>query len=407
MNTIVNKKESKRTWGWLIFVLLLGTNFLGLMPFAGYVNGETKPIILAKCLIFLFFAVKTYNPKNKFDKWLLFLWVAFLINKLSSVLFRNQSIFEVPFQGSFIYDFGFYYIISYIKPTIHQVEKAILYLGTTALVIYFIQYAMLPTFVVESLVSGWRSKDIVGEFDIKRFTITGEAIILLYGFLSLNRFLYNRCKVYIFAVLATLGFVILHGYRSIMFAYVFVCIILYFKVNRFRFNKATLGIILLFIGFIFLVNCTSLFDNVLATIADKNEHQSSLAFEDLDRIIEWSYFYENIGKPWEWMFGAGFIGKNLTDQSIFINWVDLGFIGLSFMGGLLLTCCWLKLLFLSICRQRIGYEYIMLFPIYLILSTITLNVAFSDKCIIIQSLFFYLCAKVNFVCKNESCILFK
>ena len=207
MNTKINKYESKKAFTWAIFILLLGTNFLGLMPFAGYVNNNTKPVILVKCIIFLYFAIRTYDPRDKFNKWLIYLWIAFFLNKFSSVIFRNQNLSNVLFQGSFIYDFGFYYIISYINPSVRQIEKVISYLGLSAIIIYFIQYAVLPTPIVESLSESWRSQDFVSEFDIQRFTITGEAIIILYGLLSFNLYLLNKKKKYIIVILVTFIFI--------------------------------------------------------------------------------------------------------------------------------------------------------------------------------------------------------
>lgn len=407
MNTNINKYESKKAFTWAIFILLLGTNFLGLMPFAGYVNNNTKPVILVKCIIFLYFAIRTYDPRDKFNKWLIYLWIAFFLNKFSSVIFRNQNLSNVLFQGSFIYDFGFYYIISYINPSVRQIEKVISYLGLSAIIIYFIQYAVLPTPIVESLSESWRSQDFVSEFDIQRFTITGEAIIILYGLLSFNLYLLNKKKKYIIVILVTFIFIILHGYRSMMIAYAIAFLFLYFKINGFKLNKTTFCGIILLLTFAYLLNFTSLFDNIFATISEKNEYQSSLTFQELDRVVEWNYFYENINKPWEWLLGAGFIGKNFTDQSIFINWVDLGFIGMSFMGGILLTYCWIKLLLLNIHKPKANYTYIAAFSIYVILATITLNIAFADKCIVIQSLSFYLYVKLNMIQKNESCILSK
>lgn len=388
--------ESKEAIGWLIFVLLLGTNFLGLMPFAGFVNINTKPVILIKCLIFLCFAIETYNPRNKIDRWLLYLWIAFALNKVSSVFFRGQSISEVPFQGSFIYDFGFYYIIAYIKPSVRQIEKAIVYLGAAALILYFVQYILLPTPILESLTEGWRSKESVSEFDIKRFSVTGESLIFLLGLFYLNKYLLSSRTIYLFVVLGVFAFTFLHGYRSFIGAFVIACIVLYFKINGFHFDKTTVSLLMLVLCFLFLLNFTPLFEDVLGTINEKNEHQVALKFQEIDRVIEFKYFYDNIRKPFEWLFGAGFFGKNLTDLSIFINWVDLGFIGFSFMGGILLTICWIRLLCFGFRTASIGKVYIYAFCFFILLSSITMSGAFSNKSVIIQSLLLYLIRRIQF-----------
>ena len=356
---LYKEKERKSAFIWLIIILLIATNFLGLEPFASLVNANTKPIILLKCLILLPFAIKISKQKNNYTKWLLFLWISFALNKISSCYFRGQSLAEVPFQGAFIYDFALFYLVAYINPSVRQVEKAITYLGIASMIIYFLQYLLLPKPIVESLTSGWRAVNDAVEFDIQRFAVTGELIIFLYGLFSLNKYLLYKFKIDAIIVLLSFIITLLHGYRSLMLAYMFSCILLYFKVNSFKFNKNTLGIIFIVISIIYLINFTPIFDNVLSQISEKNTNQSELNLLELDRVIEWNYFYDNITKPWEWIFGAGFLGKNFTDTNLFFNWGDLGFIGLSFMGGIILTICWIRLLCLKINDNTKKFIYLL------------------------------------------------
>ena len=192
-----------------------------------------------------------------------------------------------------------------------------------------------------------------------------------------------------------LAFTILHGYRSLIVAFLVASAFLYFKINGLRFNQTTFSIAALAILSIFLINYTSIFDNVLSTINEKNEMQSSISFADLDRIVEWDYFYNGIGKPWEWLFGAGFIGKNFDDAELFFNWVDLGFIGLSFMGGILLSFCWLRMILLNMRKCEKKCFFLSAFSLFLIVASITLPTAFIDKAITIQTLTFYLSLKNN------------
>lgn len=390
-----NKVKHQNTFIYLLIVLLIGTNFLGLMPLASFVNSQAKPFILLRCLIYLFFAIKVHNSHRKYDKWLLFLWGAVILNKISSIYFRNQSITEVFFQGAFIYDFGFYYIIAYINPTIKQMEKAILYLGGCALCIYFIQYFLLPLPIVESLAMGWRSGLETKAFDIQRFSVTGEAFIFLLGFLSLYRFLITKNKTDIAIILLTFAFTILHGYRSLMLAYLIICVYLYFRVNGFHLNKSTLSIIIIIISSVILIGNTTIFDEIINQITQKSEAQSETSLMELDRVIEWNYFYEGINKPWEWLLGAGFIGKNFTDPSIFINWVDLGFIGVSFMGGILLAYCWIRILLINTLNKLYFKRkvYLTSFNYFIITSTLLLPTAINGKSIIVQCLALYLLCK--------------
>lgn len=88
----------------------------------------------------------------------------------------------------------FVFPIVVIRPTIEEVEKVIKYLGLLCLTLYFIQQAILPIPIVESLTSGWRKANDAGVFDIKRFTITGEIIMFLFQLMSLNKYFVTKNK---------------------------------------------------------------------------------------------------------------------------------------------------------------------------------------------------------------------
>lgn len=388
---IPHKKESKKSYVLLFIIILIGIHFFGLQPVANYVNSPSKPAILIRCIIFLFFALKINKEQNEYTRTLLYLWLSLGLNKISSFIFNQQPFSSSLFQGFFVYDLGFFYIISYIKPSIKQIEKIILYLGVIGLGIYYIQYMLLPKPLVESLTSGWRAINEVSEFDIKRFTLTGEVLIFLCGLLCLNKYLHHKKKIFIIIYILVFSMCFLHGYRSLIISFIVSSCFIFYKIHGFRFNGTAVGFLIVIICLTFLIKNTSLFNEVLETFEEKNLAQSSESIFELDRIIEFKYFYDNIKSPIEWFFGAGFIGKNLTGIDSFINWVDLGFIGLSFMGGILITFFWLRLLFMNIRKVKSKeYVYIRAFSLFILLSTIALPIAFIDKSPIIQSLAFYL-----------------
>ena len=57
------------------------------------------------------------------------------------------------------------------------------------------------------------------------------------------------------------------------------------------------AIIFIVISIIYLINFTPIFDNVLSQISEKNTNQSELNLLELDRVIEWNYFYDNMHTP--------------------------------------------------------------------------------------------------------------
>ena len=131
-------------------------------------------------------------------------------------------------------------------------------------------------------------------------------------------------------------------------------------------------------------------------------------------IMEFLYFYnEYLQSPFEWVFGGGFLGnssygkymQNIQDVgSLFygrVNWVDLGFIGMSFVGGLTLVILWLRLLLLTLKKVQTQYLYIGAFTIYIIASSITLNIGCTSSAIAIECVALYMFMLVFKNKKNE------
>lgn len=406
-NTLSNKKKylqnkvlTKR-FIILFVILLIGTHFLGLEPFAYYINkGNLTYFIQVLSLTPLAIYI-TKRYRNIYIKWLFLLWCFLLINKISSIYFRNIPLTNSIFQGVYVYDFLFFYLFYFLNPSIKQMERCIIYLGSAGLIIYFIQYCILPIPIVESISQGWRISGEYNKIDIQRFSITGEGIIYLCGLLSLNKYLLNRKITFLVICLLALSVSILHGYRSITIGYIFSFIFLYYKINGLKLNKNFIYVLFIFIIVMSFVLFSNLFNDVLQLYKDKNSRMAN--YTDIDRVKEFIYFYNSISKPWEWIFGAGFIGINFKKDLISHNWVDLGFIGMSFMGGIILTFIWIRLLLLNLRKIPTRYIYLSAFSIFIILSTITLNVAFADKCIVIQTLAFYLFHKVKRL--NQICHL--
>lgn len=79
----------------------------------------------------------------------------------------------------------------------------------------------------------------------------------------------------------------------------------------------------------------------------------------------------------------------LPSMLSWVNWVDLGFIGVSFMGGILMVICWIRLLLLNMTSIPVQYKYLAAFSLFLIGSTLTLNTAFADNAMAVQAFALY------------------
>lgn len=394
---ILTQKYSQKRFSLLFFIMLYATNFCGFAPIADlYPKGNmTYELPLLALMIYCGTKIK---EKNEYKKWMFLLFITLIFNYFSTMIFEGRGFVDAMRTSSFINYLFVFFPIVIIRPTILEVEKVIKYLGILCLILYFTQQVLLPTPIVESLTSGWRKANDAGTFDIKRFTITGEIIMFLFQLIAINKYFLTKNKKELLYVLLVFTMCILHGYRSIILAMLVSLIYTYHKIKGIKLNTQTISFVILFIIAYYVISITPFVQDILGTIAEKNEQQfsnNSNSWLEIDRIIELDFFInQQLHSPLEWIFGCGFLSKeeyrNTELIPHFINWVDLGFIGLSFMGGILLTFCWLKLLLLNMRKINIRYTYLAAFSLFVIISTLSLPIAFNDRAPAIQALAFYI-----------------
>lgn len=341
--------------------------------------------------------------KSKYKTWYTLFIIALITEYISSNYFEKAEITECIRTSSFTHYLFVFFPLALISPSINDIEKGIVWLGRIALVVYFVQYLLLPYPIVQSLAAGWRLTSS-SEFDIVRFNVVGELIMFFYLFYSFDRYLKNSDKISLLPVSLVVLMCVLHGYRSWILAMVFCMLVQFFIRRGVKLSFKTIGFTLFTVMIIYVLSSLQVVQDVWEAMSDKNDNQfaAGRTFADLDRFIEFEYFYESrIQNVWEWMFGSGFLFGR-ADEGSFVNWVDLGFIGLSFTGGIFMTVCWLRLLLLNF-SNKIDKEYLYLkiFTLFVLLGTLTLPLAFNDKAPAIQALALYLGYKLSSGNKTE------
>ncbi len=393
-------KSKLITRGYFLTLLLVlyFTHFCGFVPLAGLLRGSGLTFELPVLAVFLFCGLVNKDKKSNYYKWFICLVIAVLLNYMSTMWFESRSFIDAVRSCSFVHYLLLFFPLCILRPTIKEVERVVITLGIYQLVLYFVQQALLPSPIVESIASGWRTTNdsSTENFDFLRYTITGELLMYWFQLLCMNRFFLSKKKKYLIGVLAVTVMCVLHGYRSTMFAMIFGLAFLFARVNGFRINARSISIVAVCLLFFFCLDDIPIFNDVLERISEKNENQFSNGdgFANLDRVIEFNFFYNHqIQNFWEWLFGCGFLSKDeyapLPAIMYWVNWVDLGFIGLSFMGGLLMTTCWIRLLLLNMRRTPIQYMYISAYSVFIIVSTVALPQAFIDCATTIQALALY------------------
>lgn len=395
----MNSKIFTRGYSLTLLLVLYFTHFCGFVPLAGLFRGSGLTLELPILAFFLLCGFVNKDKKSNYYKWYVYLIIAVLLNYISTMYFEKRAFIDAVRSCCFVHYLFLFFPLCVVRPTVREVERVVITLGIYQLALYFIQQALFPTPIVESIASGWRTTNdsSMENFDFMRYTITGELLMYWFQLLCMNRYLLDKKKKYLIGVLAVAVMCVLHGYRTTMFAMIFSLFFLFAKVNSMKINFQSITIVVVCLLFFYFMDDIPIFKDVLEHISEKNENQfsgGSSSFADLDRVVEFTFFYNvQIQNFWEWLFGCGFLSKeeyaSLPGILNWINWVDLGFIGLSFMGGILMTICWIRLLLLNMRRLPARYMYISAYSVFIIVSTITLPQAFIDCATTIQGLALY------------------
>lgn len=390
----------------LFIVLLWATKFCGLAPIASlYPSGLTYEIPVFLIMIFIGHK-KVANCTYK--KWYLLLLLSLVLNYCSTIYFEDTTLVEAVRGASFVHYLFIFFVFAYLNPSICDIEDNIKIIGSIELVLYFVQRIILPTPILVSLTTGWRSNDDINSFDILRFTVTGELIMFLFLFLAFNKVLLYHKNRYYLPIILILIMCILHGYRSVLVAMLVCLCIQYIWIKGFHLNKTTINLTVVIFTVLIGITNIPFISEIWQTMEEKqeNEFNSLNDLENINRIVEFHYFFDHqIKNLAEWVFGCGFIGISI-DRGVrayqgWINWADLGFLGLSFMGGIFMAYCWIRLLILNIRKNTPhAFIYIPIFSLFVLFSTMLLPTGFIDQAPVIQALALFLGYKI-FVKKQQ------
>lgn len=387
-----------------LLLLLIAIDFFGLIPFDFLTLRGMQLLIYVPLTVLGLFQRKTIMHKCIFA-----IYIAVFCNAISSFVYNSQSIIASLSASTFVFHFSVFFALYSIKPSYYELEKASINLAYIGLLLYFIQYIFLGVPILSS-VTGWRAEN---EYDLVRFDISGETIIVLTFLMFLNRMVLKFKRKYLVFVILSLLMFLLHGYRSILIGVVLAFLFMYYRIYGLqKFYKVFLMACLAGAIFYGLTQFDFLKES-LSFMSEKSANESG-DIESNVRIMELLYFYnEYLQCPFEWVFGGGFPGnssygkymQNIQDVgSLFygrVNWVDLGFIGMSFVGGLTLVILWLRLLLLTLKKVPTQYLYIGAFTIYIMASSITLNIGCTSSAIAIECVALYMFMLVFKNKKNE------
>lgn len=378
-----------------LFVLSLYALFL--MNFMGLIN-IPHTILLLSLLPFVWIEIQ---KPFKFKKILIVMLIGVFLSMISSLHFREQSLFDTFRASANIFYIFFLLFLINRNYSIETVEKAVIILGVFAGLLYILQFVLLRQgiIILGNVEKALEATSKEGE----RFRLIGSGIVSLSFFLCLNKTISSRVKIiHIVGILLGLIVTILMGFRTMIAAMLIFSFFLFLKSkgNKRKWIIAILSLVL----FISILQIPAVNEMMVYMVEKQQNGDATFDNSDYIRWIQLDYFWNyHFKSDIEKFFGSGLpfveggygvYNQNLYDQGLF--WMDWGLLGLSWMIGIIPVVCML-LYSVIVYKTKVesGYEYLGVWFIYLISVSFTTMEFFRPGNFVIQALALYLVIKAN------------
>lgn len=382
---------------------------LFILVFLSFFGFAYLPHITSTAGIILFFLLYILSPppkyKSHFTKILVIFFIFTFINMLSCYYFRQQPFwqsFRYAYIGFYIY--GAYFVFRRINLPIKHIENSIYILSAIFVVCYLIQFfnPTVPLFISSEAVEQMSAID-----EQVRFRFTGQAIISLGCFYSLNKYFATKKVKYVIMTSFALLCIILFGFRTLLAAFIIATVILSWK--YYRFSKALFIRLFVIAILVIIVFSTEWGATVLNNMMERNE-SSNLTNTDYIRVISFNYYTTEFFKsPVEFILGSGNpvilagegvseYGKDIQDlQDKGFIYQDWGIIGYSWIRGIIPVLCigWycVKALNTKVPKE---FYYLGVWLFFLLIGSITTAEIFRPGAPFLQMLALYMIDKLNY-----------
>jgi hypothetical protein len=301
-------------------------------------------------LITLIFYKSSYN--NFFTFPVLLFLIAVIISGLSATLYWGQDLYNSIKALMIFLCYIIFFLISIFNLPYQKLERIIIILGISYVVVYFITFLLFPRPTFGDI------NRISNERGFQRITLPGMGFLFLLTFYSLNKFFSSRETKWLILYFITFVCVLMSLTRTLIFAS-FVVSALYILRNS-SFIKKILAILL--IGFFtYFVSQLDFFQILL-----KQTQSQTKNFQD-DVRMKAVYYYLSDFSPntFTKIFGNGqaygkteygrFVDKIERGYGYFA--VDIGYIGLYTKFGILAILAYLLIL-IGTLKIKVPDEYL-------------------------------------------------
>lgn len=369
----------------ILFLSLLLTNFFG-------ATSISNIILLGLICPFIF---NELFRDSIFKRYILTLFVGLSISILSCYYFRHQPVF-LTFKVSVPYYYIlFYFVLKHLDLSITEAEKILVCLVLIFCSCYIIQFMVYPKVIFSGADEEY--------YEDVRIRLAGQGFSSLGYFLGLNKFILNKNKTG-YLLLSFLCFVVifLMGFRTMLVMIGVFTIITIIRVKGFGQMVFVFGIVCAAIWKVAAE--IPVFAGIIKRMAERQK-TDTFSNGDYIRMIQLRYFTQNHFKNiFEYFCGSGIPNygngmnsygkymKGLDDTGI--NYVDWGLLSLSWMIGMVAVLSMIAYSVKAfIMKVPVGYCYLGIWFMYLIVSSFTTMEFFRSGNFIVQSIALYIVEK--------------
>lgn len=314
---------------------------------------------------------------------------------ISSYIFRGQYNIFTTFTQSFVYlSLAFYFVCSWLKINIEDLEKSLVIIGMISIGAYFIQNAIYPTVIFADA-----QKDYETEVRIR---MCGSLIYSYLFFYGLNKYvIMKKTKFLLYASLSFVCIMIM-GFRSLTVSLLALGILEYGYLSGLSLKRIKQLIPLLLV--IVVVLQLDIVNDKFMEMMARQERGDSFDNTDYVRFAEFNYYWNNyFTNNIERFFGSGLPvqGTELHRLQTYnfnfnLYWNDWGLLGLSWIYGIPAVCI-LYYMYFKVILTKVPREYLYLKAVFafLVLTSLTSAEAFRPGNLLLQGAFLYLVMRIK------------
>lgn len=377
----------------LLILLIFALNGFGIFKLS-------NTLILLPIVIF---ANDTFMQKSPFRNILIIILMCIILSFVPAYIYRGQSFIET-FKASANY----FYIITFfaickLKPTLKDIEKAMVYLSLITSFLYLVQLVLLPIGIAILPITNALE---ASSAEAARFRIAGSGIFSLAFFYGINRYVISNKLKYLGVAIINLMPLIIMGFRTMLAGIALFSVVLLLKTTGGRIQKIFKYIIVASLLVLTLMQVPAVKERVDYMIEKQADGDQSFSNSDYIRIVQFDYFTQEYplgildrgfgsGSPYVYSdFGVS--QYELNEMGIF--WVDWGLIGLSWIIGpfTVLAMIWLNIICCRLIPNK-SYLYIAIWFVYLIAVSVLSAEYFRTGNFVIHSIALYIAYRAYMV----------